>query len=347
MRIALLGAGRIGTAHAANLRVHPEVSQLLIADSDAGRARSAAELVGAQPAGDVDAALAAAPDAVVIATPTSTHAELILRAVDAGVPVFCEKPVAGDVRQTVDVARRVAESGIPVQIGFQRRFDAGYQAARAALRAGEVGTLHRLHLVTGDPAPPHANYVPLSGGIFRDCHIHDFDIARWLTGTEVVEVYATGANRGAPFFAQAGDVDTATTILTFADGTLATVQGSRYNGAGYDVRAELAGTRGTYVVGLDGRSPLRSAEPGAPPSAGPAWPDFWHRFRPAYAAEMAAFLDLVAGRTGNPCPVADALEALYVAEAAELSRHERRPVRVDEVRGDDVRLTHPAGVGSR
>lgn len=332
MRIALLGAGRIGAAHAATLHSHPQVSHLLIADPDAQRAQAVATPLGAAHTGDVEQAFAFAADAVVVATPTATHADLILRCVSAGIPVFCEKPVATDIKATAEVARRVAESGVAVQIGFQRRFDAGYRAARAALRAGELGTLHRMHLVTADPAPPHADYIPMSGGIFRDCHIHDFDIARWLTGAEVVEVYATGANRGADFFAQAGDVDNATTILSFTDGTLATVQGSRYNGAGYDVRAELAGTSATYVVGLDGRAPLRSAEPGVPPSAQPAWPDFWQRFRPAYAAEMAAFLDLVAGRVDNPCTVADAFEALYIAEAAELSRRERRPVRVDEVR---------------
>lgn len=332
MRIALLGAGRIGASHAAALTAHPAVSQLFVADADPERARIAAEQAGGQALADVDAAFAAAPDAMVIATPTATHADLILRAVAAGVPVFCEKPAAADVRQTVEVARAVAVSGVPVQIGFQRRFDAGYQAARAALRAGDLGVLHRLHLVTADPAPPHADYIPLSGGIFRDCHIHDFDIARWLTGQEVVEVYATGANRGAAFFAAAGDVDTSTAILTFADGTLATVQGSRYNGAGYDVRAELAGTAATLVVGLDPRAPLRSAEPGVPPSGEPTWPDFWQRFRPAYAAELSAFVEVAAGRVPSPCTVEEALEALYIAEAADLSRREHRPVRLEEVR---------------
>ncbi|MEV0272474.1 Gfo/Idh/MocA family oxidoreductase [Hamadaea sp. NPDC050747] len=332
MRIALLGAGRIGASHITTLAAHPEVAHLVVADADPERAQIAARAAGAEPVPDVDAAFAADPDAVVIATPTSTHAELILRAVTAGLPVFCEKPVAADVKQTADVARQVADAGVPVQIGFQRRFDAGYQAAHAALRRGDLGQLHRMHLVTGDPAPPHADYIPTSGGIFRDCHIHDFDIARWLTGQDVVEVYATGANRGAAFFAEAGDVDTATAILTFADGVLATLQGSRYNGAGYDVRAELAGTRDTLVVGLDARSPLRSAEPGVPAGTEPAWPDFWHRFQPAYAAELAAFVDVAAGRAPSPCTVAEALEALYVAEAADLSRRERRPVRVDEVR---------------
>lgn len=332
MRIALLGAGRIGAAHAANLRAHPEVSDLVIADALPEYARETASSIGARSVLSVEAVFAEGADAVVIATPTATHAELIGRAIAAGLPTFCEKPIAADLKQTIETSRLVTESGVPVQIGFQRRFDAGYRAARAALAAGELGTLHRMHLVTADAAPPHADYIPLSGGIYRDCHIHDFDIARWLTGSEVIEVYSTGSNRGAAFFLEAGDVDNSATLLTFADGTLATVQGSRYNGGGYDVRAELAGTAGTIVVGLDARSPFRSAEPGTAASGQPAWPDFWQRFKPAYAAEISNFLDLVAGRAENPCPVSEALEALYIAEAAQMSRQQHRPVQLDEVR---------------
>jgi myo-inositol 2-dehydrogenase/D-chiro-inositol 1-dehydrogenase len=331
MRIGLVGVGRIGSAHAEVLRDHPEVTELIVADADQRRAAAVAERLGAGLAASVDELFAAPMDALVVATPTVSHAELILRGADAGLPVFCEKPVAVDLKQTVEVVGRVAQAGTEVQIGFQRRFDAGYRAARDAVVTGAIGTVHRLHLITADPAPPAPEYIPTSGGIFRDCHIHDFDIALWLLGQPVVEVYATGANRGATWFAEAGDVDTSVALLTFADGTLATVQGSRYNGGGYDVRAELAGTRDTYVVGLDDRSPLRSAEPGVVWPAGEAWPDFWQRFRPAYRAEMDAFLALVAGRGENPCPPADALAALYVAEAADLSRREHRPVRVDEL----------------
>ena len=332
MRIGLLGAGRIGAAHAEVLDTHPKITGLVVADSDPARADAVAQRLTAVAARSIDDVLAAGVDAIVIATPTTSHSELILRGIDAGLPVFCEKPVALDLKQTVEVVSRVAQAGATVQIGFQRRFDAGYLAARAALRSGEIGVLHRLHLVTADAAPPAPGYIPSSGGIFRDCHIHDFDIAQWLTGQPVVEVYATGANRGAPWFAEAGDVDTSVALLTFADGTLATVQGSRYNGGGYDVRAELAGTNGTRVVGLDERAPLRSAEPGVGFPAGSPWPDFWQRFGPAYAAEMDAFLTLVTSGGTNPCPAADALEALYVAEAADLSWREHRPVRVADIR---------------
>ncbi|HET6213071.1 MAG TPA: Gfo/Idh/MocA family oxidoreductase, partial [Micromonosporaceae bacterium] len=181
MRIGLLGVGRIGAAHAETLHEHPNVTELLLADADPARAGEVARRLGAR-ASTVDDIFEAGLDAVVVATPTATHADLILRAVAAELPVFCEKPIAADVKRTVEVAQRVSQAGVPVQVGFQRRFDAGYRAARVALSEGRVGTLHRMHLVTADPAPPHPSYVPASGGIFRDCHIHDFDIARWLTG---------------------------------------------------------------------------------------------------------------------------------------------------------------------
>ncbi|MGW3345060.1 Gfo/Idh/MocA family protein [Nonomuraea rubra] len=311
MRVGLLGLGRIGAFHAATLAAHPLVDELIVSDP-----------VRTSPHGRPGDAFEA--DAVVIATPTSTHAELIMKACRLGIPVFCEKPVAGTVADTVKVLE--AGAGNRVQIGFQRRFDPGYVAAAHALRAGELGELHRVHLVTADPAPPPAAYIPLSGGLFRDCHIHDFDILRWVTGREVVSVYARGANRGAAFFAEAGDVDNSAALLTLDDGTLATLQGSRYNGGGYDVRMELAGTRRTQAVGLGPRAPLHTTE--GPSGLEPPWPDFVARFETAYRAELDAFLR----SDRSPCSIEDALEALYVAEAADLSLREGRPVEVAEVR---------------
>ncbi|MDP9867785.1 MULTISPECIES: Gfo/Idh/MocA family protein [Streptosporangium] len=321
MRVGLLGLGRIGAFHAATLAAL--VDELVVSDADRSRAEAVAGQLGARVGDAFDA------DAVVIATPTAGHAELLLRACELGVPAFCEKPVAIGVEDTLRVLKAAERSGTVVHIGFQRRFDAGYAAARAALRGGGLGTLHRVHLVTADPRPPAAGYVPASGGIFRDCHIHDFDILRWVTGREVEFVYAAGANRGAAFFAEAGDVDTSAALLILDDGTLVTVQGSRYNGAGYDVRMELAGTVGTQVAGLDRRVPLTSAEGWQPP--GEPWPDFAVRFEAAYVAEMGAFLAAARGERESPCTVDDALAALYVAEAAELSRREGRPVRMAEV----------------
>ncbi|MFC4532603.1 Gfo/Idh/MocA family oxidoreductase [Sphaerisporangium dianthi] len=325
MRVGLLGLGRIGAFHATTLAAHPEVDELVVGDADEVRAKEVAGRVGAL-VGDAFQA-----DAVVVATPTSTHAELILRACEAGVPVFCEKPVAPGIEETARVVQAAARSGTLVQIGFQRRFDAGYAEARRALSGGEIGDLHRVHMLTADPRPPAAEYIPLSGGIYRDCHIHDFDILRWVTGREVESVYAAGSNRGAAFFAEAGDVDNSAALLTLEDGTLVTLQGSRYNGAGYDVRMELAGTRRTLAVGLDERVPLASAEPGVAFPGGEPWPDFGTRFEAAYVAELGAFLACARDGGPSPCGVGEALAALRVAEAAELSRREGRPVRVAEI----------------
>ena len=186
-------------------------------------------------------------------------------------------------------------------------------------------------VVTADPHPPSPVYVPISNGIYRDLHIHDFDAVRWVTGCEVREVFALGKNRGDAVFAQANDVDEATTLLRLDDGTLATVHGSRYNGAGYDVRMELAGTTGTVVVGLDQQVPLQSMEPGVDFPTGTPWPAFWPRFTPAYRAEMTAFVAMVRGQSPSPCTVDEALQAVLIAEAAELSRRENRPVRLTEV----------------
>lgn len=337
MRIGLIGTGRIGAAHAAVLVEHPEVSDLVLTDVDPERARAVATELGVRHVPDADALLNSQHvDALVIAAATDAHTQLLLASIEAGLPVFCEKPVAPDLPGTVQVLRAAEHARARVHIGFQRRFDAGYARARAALAAGELGTLHRVHALTCDPAPPPPAYIPASGGLFRDCHVHDFDAVRWVTGQEVVDVLAHGANRGADYFHAAGDVDTAVALLRLTDGTLVTVQGSRYNGAGYDVRMELAGTEASIAVGLDERLPIISAEPAARFPEGLPWPNFWERFGPAYRAEISAFVDMAAGHRDTPCGVADALEALLIAEAAELSRTQGRVVGTAEVRPQAV-----------
>ncbi|MFF4791184.1 Gfo/Idh/MocA family oxidoreductase [Streptomyces sp. NPDC001276] len=332
MRIGILGLGRIGAFHAETLSGLDTVESLVLADPFTDAAKAAAERFGAEVAESAEAVLAAGVDGVVVAAATDAHPALILAAVDAGVPVFCEKPVARTMPEGVEVLRAVQGSGVPVQIGYNRRFDAGFAAARAAVRAGELGRLHTVRSTTLDPAPPPAAYIAASGGIFRDCSVHDFDIIRWVTEREVTEVYAVGGNRGADYIREAGDADTTGAVLTLDDGTIAVVSNSRHNARGYDVRMELHGFEDSIAVGLDDKLPLRSVEPGVTFPAGTPHDFFMDRFTAAYRAELTAFTEVVAGRLPSPCTVADALEAGWIAEACTLSLHEHRPVRIDEVR---------------
>ncbi|MEU7423184.1 Gfo/Idh/MocA family oxidoreductase [Streptomyces sp. NPDC048362] len=333
MRIGILGLGRIGAFHAETLSALAGVESLVVADPFADAAKAAAERFGAQVADSPEALLAAGVDGLVIAAATDAHPELIRAGVAAGVPVFCEKPVARTMAEGVAVLEAVRGRGVPVQIGFNRRFDAGFAAARTAVRAGELGKLHTVRCTTLDPAPPPPAYVAASGGIFRDCSVHDFDILRWVTGREVTEVYAVGGNRGAAHIAAAGDADTTGALLTLDDGTLAVVSNSRHNGRGYDVRMELHGFTDSVAVGLDDKLPVRSLEPGVSFPAGVPHDFFMDRFAAAYRAELAAFTEVVAGARPSPCTIEDALEAGWIAEACTLSRQRHRPVTLAEVRG--------------
>ena len=332
MRIGILGLGRIGAFHAATLAGLEAVDSLVVTDPVPAATVSAVERFGATAVDSPEAVIAAGVDGIVVAAATDAHPALILAAVRAGIPVFCEKPVARTVAESLDVLRAVEGSGVEVHIGYNRRFDAGCVAAREAVLSGELGKLHTVRSTTLDPAPPPAAYVAVSGGIFRDCAVHDFDIVRWVTGREVTEVYATGGNRGAEYIAAAGDVDTASAILTLDDGTLAVVSNARHNARGHDVRLELHGMKDSVAVGLEDRLPLRSVEPGAVFPAGTPHHFFMDRFADAYRAELTAFTEVVAGRATSPCTVADAVEASWVAEACTLSLAEHRPVRLEEVR---------------
>jgi myo-inositol 2-dehydrogenase / D-chiro-inositol 1-dehydrogenase len=331
MRIGLVGVGRIGAFHARTLTGLDEVDELVITDADRGSAELVAKELDVEVAPDVDALLASGIEGFVIATATPSHAPLLRRAVSAGLPTFCEKPVAATLAETIDLARLAAASDVPVHIGFQRRFDRGYRRVAEAVQSGELGWLHTIRANTHDQAPPPASYIATSGGIFRDCSVHDFDIVRFVTGHEVETVYATGANKGEPFFTQAGDVDTGAAVLTLDDGTMVLVSATRYNGGGHDVRLEALGSAGAMAVGLDDSLALRSAEEGVGFPGGPQHWSFMERFLPAYQAELAAFVEVARGERPSPCTVSDALQAFRIAEACELSRRENRPVRLDEV----------------
>lgn len=332
MRLGLIGLGRIGAFHAETLIGLSGVESLVVTDPLPAAVDRVTAVFDVDTAGTADELLRADVDGVVIAAATNAHPHLILAAVEAGIPVFCEKPVARDPQEAVAVLRRVEAGGVPVQIGYNRRFDPGFVAARRAVISGELGRLHTVRSTTMDPAPPPAAYIAASGGIFRDCSIHDFDIIRFVTGREVVEAYAIGSARGDAAFAAAGDVDTAAAVLTLDDDTLVLVSNTRYNQRGYDVRLELHGSRDSIAVGLEDRLPLRSVEPGVTFPAGPPHRFFMDRFAAAYRAELAAFIEVVASTRPSPCTVADAVEAGWIAEACTLSLREHRPVRVEEVR---------------
>ena len=330
MKVALLGAGRIGQFHARLLSTTAGIDQLIVADAVPDRAAEVAAEVGARAAASLDAALDGA-DAVVIAAATNAHADLIRAAIGRGLPTFCEKPLAEDLPATLAVAEAIEKSGVPFQLGFQRRFDKGYREARRAVESGELGTLYAFRLAGHDPAPPHESYIPVSGGLFRDFSIHDFDILRWVTGSEVDEVYADGGVRGFPVFAKYGDVDTAVATFRMVDGPLGVLTVARHDPLGYDIRAELFGSGDSISVGLGPRTPMRSVEPGVPPPAGPAWPNFIERFSDAYAAELEAFVRVAQGGQPSPCTAYDGIQALRIAEAANRSLHDHRPVRLEEI----------------
>lgn len=333
MRIGLAGTGRIGALHAATLATLPDAPDVILTDALPGAADSVADQTGATAVANIDELFATGLDGFIIATGTDTHAELLRRAMAERVPTFCEKPVARTVEEAVELAGLERESGVPVHVGFQRRFDSGYRRARDAVQSGELGELHQVRCTTHDEHPPTAAYVATSGGIFRDCSVHDFDALRFVTGREVVEVYATGGSKGERFFADADDNATGAAVLTLDDGTLALVSAMRYNAAGHDVRMELHGTAGALAVGFDDSYAFRSAEPGATDPAGPTHSIFMDRFRLAYVAELTAFCQVVRGEIPSPCTIADALEALRIADACDLSRRQNRPVRLDEIPG--------------
>src|SRR5919112_2851936 len=323
MRIGLIGLGRIGAFHAQTLTDLPAVEELVVTDVVADLARQVGERLGAQVAPSPADVLKARVDGVVIASSTATHPDLVRACARAGVPAFCEKPVAARAAQAVVLAAELAGNDTPVQIGFPRRFDAGYMAARADLAAGTLGYVHTVRSTTLDPAPPPAAYIRGSGGIFTDCAIHDFDSVRYVTGQEVVEVYAAGTNQGVDYIEAAGDAESATSVLTLSGGTLAVVSNSRSNGRGHDVRLELLGSEDSVSAGMDESLPLRSADPAVAFPSGKPWHFFMDRFADAFRVELQAFADVVAGVRASPCTVHDAVQASLVAEAATRSQRER------------------------
>jgi myo-inositol 2-dehydrogenase / D-chiro-inositol 1-dehydrogenase len=327
LHVGVVGVGRIGAFHARTLLGLEGVGAVTVTDVLPERAwRVAGASVAESPTALVERGI----DALVIATTTAEHASLLRLAAAVGLPAFCEKPVALDLATLDSIFEDVVHAGTLVQVGYQRRFDAGYRAARAAVADGRLGTLLALRAATHDPVPPSEEFIAVSGGIFRDLLIHDFDAVRFVTGSEIVEVYADGAVRETRWFEGYGDVDTAVAVLRLSGGALAIVSGARRDPLGYDVRLELFGTGDSVSVGTGTRAPLRSVEPAVDPPSEP-YRNFMDRFEGAYRSELAAFVDAV--RHGGPsaCPLEEARAALVVALAADRSRAERRPVSIEDV----------------
>lgn len=334
MRIGVAGAGRMGSLHSSTLSSLPSVTSVVIADPKVELAKALAGRFGVEHLAAPDDLFRAGLDGVVIAAATDAHRDLIVAGIRAGIPVFCEKPVSLDAATTRAVIAEVSGADVPVYIGFQRRFDVGYQRARDTVASGSLGWVHTLRACTLDPAPPTLAYLRGSGGFFRDCSVHDFDAIRWVTEQEIVEVYARGTVRGEDFFWDAGDVDTVAALLELSDGTFAHVAATRYNAHGYDVRLEVLGSEHSISVGLDNHLPLESSETGVQFPTGEPHASFLERFGAAYVAEVAAFVGMIEDGVSpqHMCSLSDALEATLIAEACERSRREGRPVQMDEVR---------------
>jgi myo-inositol 2-dehydrogenase/D-chiro-inositol 1-dehydrogenase len=328
--VAFLGAGRMGMTHLRNLVGVPGVHVRVVADRHLEAAQNGAAVVRAErTSDDLDATIRASDvDAVLIATPTGTHAELIEQCVRAGKPVWCEKPVALTLEETRRVVATVEASDVAVMIGFMRRFDPGYAAAQRKIAAGEVGRIERFRAISCDFQPPPVAYIKTSGGIFVDMLVHDFDLARFLVG-EIEEVSAWGSVLIEPDYAAVGDVDTAVAMLRFANGALGVLEGARRTTWGYDIRTEIAGSLARLVIEAPQKTPLLTSR--GLGYAGDHYESFPDRFDAAYRAELDYFFAcLRSGSVPTPGP-RDALESLRVALAATKSVNEGRPVKVAEI----------------
>lgn len=330
MRVGLLGAGRIAGVHATAISSHPKSELVAISDYYPETAQKLADQYGVAARTTDEIIADDTIDAVLIATSTDTHSDLIEAATAAGKAVLCEKPVDLSLERARSCLKNTANSGQPVMIGFNRRFDRNFGALRAALDAGEIGKAELLAITSYDPAPPPIAYIKVSGGLFRDMMIHDFDMANFIMGEPPLAVSATGTCVVDPEIGQAGDVDTAVVTMTYADGRIAVIRNSRRAGFGYDQRVELLGSGGMLQVeNMRENLVVKSTADGIV-SAKPVL-FFLERYMPAYAAEWAAFVDAVT--EGKPVPVTleDGVAALAMAEAANRSLEEAKPVRLADV----------------
>jgi myo-inositol 2-dehydrogenase/D-chiro-inositol 1-dehydrogenase len=332
LRIAVLGVGRIGKMHAELVaRQVPGAVLAYVQDVNEIAAKSVGAELGVPFTTDVDVVLSAPDvDAVAICSSTDTHVPLLIAAANAGKAIFCEKPISLDLAAVDQALAVVAASGVPLQIGFNRRFDPAHASVRDAVVSGAVGDVHLVRITSRDPAPPPMGYVATSGGIFLDMTIHDFDMARYIAGSEVVEVFARGAVRVDPAFAEYDDVDTAVITLVHEDGCLTTIDNSRQAVYGYDQRVEAFGSLG---MATSENPPANAAVVRTAAGAeGAVLPYFFlERYLPSYVHEWEAFVSAVADGEAPPVGPVDARAPLLIGLAAWRSLREGRPVSVAEI----------------
>jgi myo-inositol 2-dehydrogenase / D-chiro-inositol 1-dehydrogenase len=323
--VALFGAGRIGSIHAGNIVRQPGVRLQYVVDVDRAAAEALAQKYGAKVA-DADTAFADANvDAVVIASSTDTHAELILRSAKARKAIFCEKPVDLSLDRARLCAEAVRAAGVACVIGFQRRYDPTFASLKARIEDGEIGEPEMLVVTSRDPGAPPVDYIKRSGGIFKDMLIHDFDIFRWIIGDEAATVYATGSCLTNPEIETAGDIDATAVTIRTRHGHLAQINTIRRAAYGYDQRFEVIGSKGMLQAGNHRPTEVVLWSSGAITADKPEH-FFLERYRAAYAAEMAHFFEVVAGRATPRTSIDDGVAALALAEAATTSWREQRIV---------------------
>ncbi len=333
IRIGIIGAGRIGRLHAENLARHiPDAAVVSIADVFQEAAERCAEELGIPKAFKEPSRIFEDPDveAVLICSSTDTHASLIEQAAEAGKHIFCEKPIALDIPRINRSLAAVERTGVLMQIGFNRRFDPNFQRAYDLVAAGKIGRPHVLRITSRDPEPPPPEYVKVSGGIFLDMMIHDFDMARYLMQDEVEEVYAAGAGLVDPRIGGLGDVDTAAVTLRFRSGAIGVIDNSRRATYGYDQRAEVFGEKGTIIVS-NPKPDTAVLSNSSGDSGSPLYHFFTDRYTEAYIAEMAAFIAAIEGGKIPLVTGRDGKIPVVMGHAAKLSYEEHRPVRLTEI----------------
>lgn len=343
VRIGIIGAGRIGKIHADNLIRHPRAEVTAISDLFAGPELEAwAKARGIAFVTKDSEALLKRPDvdAVFICSSTDTHVDLIRMAAEQGKHIFCEKPVSMELKQTEIAIDAASRAGVQLQVGFNRRFDHNFKRVREHVQEGAIGEPHLIRITSRDPSPPPEEYIRVSGGIFMDMMIHDFDMARFLAGSEVVEVYAQGGVLIDPAFAKYGDIDTAIATLRFANGALGVIDCSRKAVYGYDQRVEVFGSRGSVTAANDfPNTAVLSTEDGVVSDKPLHF--FLERYQAAYVDEAETFIDSLL--SGKPVPVSgyDGRQAERIASAALLSLQQNRPVKLSEIGEEQERSVTP------